>query len=438
MKYPAATTGAFPPQDVKRLRVCIDARLVSGERGGVEQVIIGMASALSRLDDGDERYLFLVDPGHTAWLEPFVFGPSSLLPAGRPTVGPSGRSGLKGRIRQAVKTAIPAPVRTAIRHRMAAQAGLPDSDGTIERAGADVLHFPMQVGFRTAVPTIFAPQDLQHLHLPEFFTRREIARRERTYRALCERASIVTVMSSWGRDDIVARYGLAPEKVLVVPGAPAIEAYRTPTESALTATRDRFGLREQFALYPAKAWPHKNHLRLVAALKLLRERGIEVPVVFTGAQGGLEAPVLAEATALGVADLVRFIGYVTPDELIALYRMARVMVFPSLFEGWGLPVVEAMLAGVPVACSTATCLPAVTGGAAELFDPLSVAAIADAVARVWRDDRLRDRLATDGRARASLFTWDRSARVFRAAYRELGGLELSDHDRALLDAEPIV
>ena len=253
------------PPPASPLRVCIDARLVSGERGGVEQVIIGMASAFSRLDDGDERYLFLVDPGHTAWLEPFAFGPSSLLLTGRPTAAPGGRSGLKGGLRQAVKTAVPASVRSAIRTRLSAPRGLPKSDGSVERAGADVLHFPMQIGFRTAVPTVFAPQDLQHLHLPQFFTRSEIAGRERIYRELCERASIVTVMSSWGRDDIVARYGLAPEKVLVVPGAPAIEAYKTPTESGLAAARDRFGLREQFALYPAKTWPHKNHSVLIEA-----------------------------------------------------------------------------------------------------------------------------------------------------------------------------
>lgn len=419
------------------LRVCIDARLVSGERGGVEQVVIGLASALSRLDDGDEQYLFLVDPGHTAWLEPFVFGPSSLLMAG-PASGGSERRGAEGRLRGVVKAAVPAPVRTAIRGRLFAPGGLPESDGTIERAGIDVLHFPMQVGFRTPIPSIFAPQDLQHLHLPQFFSRGEIARRERTYRALCERAAIVTVMSSWGRDDIVARYGLPPEKVLVAPGAPAIEAYESPTEEGLAATRDRFGLREPFALYPAKAWPHKNHLRLVAALKLLRERGIGVPVVLTGAQRGFDAPIRAEADAWGVTDLVHFVGYVTPDELSALYRMARVMVFPSLFEGWGLPVVEAMLAGVPVACSNATCLPAVTGGAAELFDPASTPAIADAIAKVWQDDRLRERLVSAGRARAALFSWGQSARIFRAAYRKLGGRELSADDRALLAARPIV
>ncbi len=299
------------------------------------------------------------------------------------------------------------------------------------------MHFPMQVGFLTDVPTIYTPHDLQHLHLPQFFEPADVARREKQYRALCDQASIVVVMSSWAKDDFVAEYRLPPDKVRVVPGAATTAAYEQPTDRGMAAVRERLRLPERFAIYPAKAWPHKNHLRLMAALRVLRDRGVEVPVVLTGNQGGAETPVLAEAEALGVADLVHFVGFVAPAELVALYRLARMMVFPSLFEGWGLPVVEAMAAGLPVACSTATCLPAVTAGAAELFDPADTASVADAIERVWLDDRLRERLLADGRARAARFTWDRTARIFRACYRMLGNRELTAEDRALLDAPPI-
>jgi glycosyltransferase involved in cell wall biosynthesis len=419
------------------LTVCLDARLVSGERGGLEQVIIGLAGALSHLSDGDERYLFLVDPGHTAWLEPFVLGPGSLLTAEAQAVAPIARSGAGGTVRQVVRAAVPGPIRAAVRSRLRRASGLPESDGSIERAGVDVMHFPMQVGFRTEVPTIYEPHDLQHLHFPEFFSPAEVAAREAQYRLLCDRASLVVLMSSWSRDDVLARYGLPPGKVRVIPGAPAIGANRVTGSPDAAAVRDRLGLPSRFALYPAKAWPHKNHLRLVAALKLLHDRGIEVPVVFTGSQGGREIPVLAKADALGVADLVHFVGFVTPGEMDALYRMAAMMVFPSLFEGWGLPILEAFAAGLPVACSNVTCLPAVTAGAADLFEPTDTAAMADAMARVWQDDRLRERLVARGRDRAAEFSWDRSARMFRACYRLLGGRELSTEDRALLDAPPL-
>ncbi|HEX7430653.1 MAG TPA: hypothetical protein VF293_00540, partial [Candidatus Limnocylindrales bacterium] len=177
MREALSESGAVSPLS-SPLRVCVDARLVSGERGGVEQVIIGLAGAFSRLNDGDERYLFLVDPGHSAWLEPFVFGPSSLLMSSIPSATPTDRSGLRGTVRGVAKAALPGPIRAAIRGRLTHSPTVPESDGSIERAGVDVMHFPMQVGFRTAVPTIFAPHDLQHLHLPEFFSRAEIAERE--------------------------------------------------------------------------------------------------------------------------------------------------------------------------------------------------------------------------------------------------------------------
>jgi glycosyltransferase involved in cell wall biosynthesis len=423
---------ASPP-----LKVCLDARLVSGEWGGVEQVVIGLADGLSRLDDGDEQYLFLVNEGHTAWLEPYISGPSSLLMAMPPAVAPVRRSGSRSAVLRMASAAIPAQLRAAVRRRRPRPYSLPESDGSIERAAVDVMHFPMQLGFLTEVPTIYTPHDLQHLHLPQFFSRADIARREKQYRALCAQASIVVVMSTWAKDDFVAQYGLPREKVRVVPGAATTAVYEQPTEAEMAAVRERLRLPKQFAIYPAKAWPHKNHLRLVAALRLLRDRGVEVPVVMTGNQGGSDIPVLAKARALGVADLLHFVGFVTPRDLVALYRIARMMVFPSLFEGWGLPVVEALAAGLPVACSNATCLPAVTAGAAELFDPTDSAAMADAIGRVWSDEGLRDRLIAAGPARAACFSWDHTARIFRACYRQLAGRELTPEDRALLDAPPI-
>jgi glycosyltransferase involved in cell wall biosynthesis len=416
--------------------VGLDARLVSGERGGVEQVIIGLASSFSRLADGDEQYLFLVDRDHTKWIEPHVFGPCSLLISSGAEAAASRRG--PGAVATAtLKAAIPHPIRAAIGARRPRPYRMAESDGAIERAGVDVMHFPMQVGFRTSVPTIFAPHDLQHLHLPQFFTTEQIVARERSYRALCAQASIVTLMSSWGRDDIVARYGLDPGKILIVPGAPATSAYDPATDDDVLAVRERLGLPGQFAVYPAKAWPHKNHLRLVAALKVLRDRGVDVPIVMTGAQDGRDRPVMAAAEADGVSDLVHFTGFVEPADLNAIYRAARMMVFPSLFEGWGLPVLEALAAGLPLACSQVTCLPAITAGAADLFDPYDPAAIAGAIERVWLDHGTRARLTTAGRIRAARFSWDLSARMFRACYRLLGGRALSPEDQALLDAPPL-
>jgi glycosyltransferase involved in cell wall biosynthesis len=314
---------------------------------------------------------------------------------------------------------------------------LPRSDGFVERAGMDVVHFPIQNAFLTDLPSIYHPHDLQHVHLPQFFTARARAGRDSSYRAFCDQAQVVAVMSSWGRDDVMNSYGLPAEKILVVPWAPVVDTSSTTAQDG-RAVADRQGVGGPFALYPARCWPHKNHLRLLEALALLRRKGLEIPVVLTGSQEGLDGSVAAAVQTLGLQDLVVFTGFVSPAELAGLYLAATLLVFPSLFEGWGLPILEAMNAGLPVVCSNVTCLPAIAGDAALICDPWSVQSIADSIARVWQDEALRERLAAAGRARAALFSWDHSARILRACYRKLAGRELSEADRAILAAPPIV
>jgi glycosyltransferase involved in cell wall biosynthesis len=133
---------------------------------------------------------------------------------------------------------------------------------------------------------------------------------------------------------------------------------------------------------------------------------------------------------------MRFVGYVSPLDLRCLYRLARFLVFPSLFEGGGMPVFEAFAAGVPVACSNVTCLPRQAGDAALLFEPRDRAAMADALVRTWGDGALRSDLVRRGRDRVARFTWDRTARIYRAHYRQIAGRTLGEEDRALLDAPP--
>jgi glycosyltransferase involved in cell wall biosynthesis len=425
---PAATTGTAP------VRVCLDARLVSGEWGGVEQVIIGLADGLSRLVDSPDEYMFLVNRGHQDWLRPHVSGPCRLLVSDRPGPGGGGNRVTRqgARIVRRLK-------RVAGRAWAGRAPALAPADGAVERAGADVMHFTMQIGFRTALPSIYQPWDLQHLHLPEFFAPEAIANREFTYRALCDQAATVVVMSRWIKRDFVERYSLPGDKVRVVPLAPIIDAYREPSPGDLAETRARFDLPETFALYPAKAWPHKNHLRLLAALKILRdERGLVVPVVFTGAQHRLEVPVRRAAASFGLLGQTIFTGYVDEVQLRSLYGLARLLVFPSLFEGFGMPILEAFAAGLPVACSDVTSLPDLAGSAARLFDPRDPSAIAAAIGELWTDESKRQDLRRRGMARAAVFSWDRTARIFRAHYRRLAGRALTDEDVDLLRAEPPV
>jgi glycosyltransferase involved in cell wall biosynthesis len=199
----------------------------------------------------------------------------------------------------------------------------------------------------------------------------------------------------------------------------------------------RLELPERFLLYPAQPWPHKNHERLLDSLAQVRERtGGAIPLVCTGAPAGAFDRVRNRAGELGLADSILFPGFVSPKELRGLYELATALIFPSRFEGWGLPVCEAFSAGLPVAASSATGLPDLVGDAGLIFDPESTEAIADAVQRIWTDDELRRSLAEGGRARSELFSWDHTARLLRAHYRRIGGRTLADEDRILLAAPP--
>ena len=405
------------------LRVCIDARLGSGRFGGVEQVVIGVASGLSRIGDGDEEFLFLTHPEQEEWLLPYLHGPCQPL---HPRLGYARRRARA--IGRGVAERIP-----VIGPRFSVR----PSDGTIEQAGVNVVHFPFQDAFTTDVPSIYQPHDLQHLHLPELFSPWIAKRREIVYRTHCERAEAVVAMTSWGRCDFIDSYSLDEGKVWVVPGASVLREYPAPTPAEEVEMRARLRLPEDFLLYPAQPWPHKNHELLLEALALIRERtGIAIPLVCTGAPPGHFHQVRDRAIELGFGETTFFPGFVSPKELRGLYELATALAFPSRFEGWGLPVCEAFSAGLPVASSSATGLPELVGDAGLIFDPDDVEQIADAMQRIWTDEGLRRDLSKRGLERDQLFSWDRTARLFRAHYRRIGGRSLAEEDRILLAAPP--
>jgi glycosyltransferase involved in cell wall biosynthesis len=417
------------------LRVCIDARMgPAGAAGGVQQFVLGLAHGLAGLEGDGERYAFLVDWQSRQWLEPTLRGPCTVLEAaGAPRPATSGW-------KQAVKAVVPRtvlelPFRAAALARSLRPYRIPGSDGTVEGDGTDVLHQTVQDAFRTAVPCIYTPYDLQHVHLPEMFAHRDLRRKAIAYRHFCEAAETVVAISRHGKDDLVRSYNLAPDKVRVVHLAPAIDTSPDLDDAAAEALRRRLGLPAAFALYPAQTWPHKNHLGLLEALSRLRDReGLAVPTVFTGHQNAFFATVERRVAELGLAGQVAFTGFLGPSELKAVYRMSRLLVFPSRFEGFGMPVVEAFRLGLPVACSNATSLPEVAGDAALLFDPGDPDAAAAAIRRLWTDDVLRTDLARRGREQVRRFSWDEVARRCRALYRMVGRRALDEADRELLAA----
>lgn len=267
-----------------------------------------------------------------------------------------------------------------------------------DAARLDALHFPLSVMIPRVdrPPTVTTVHDLQHELYPRFFSRAELAYRRAVYGWTVERSQMLIAISEHARETLIYRYALDPARVRTI---------------QLGIDHDRFTpddrSRESFLLYPANRWRHKNHERLFEAFALVRCERPELRLVLTGT-GHDRAPLPA-----GVESR----GHVTMDELIDLYRTAACLVFPSLYEGFGLPPLEAMACGCPVAVSHATSLPEICGDAAEYFDPLSPEDMAAAILRA-----LEARLVARGLARAAKFTWEATARAHDAVYRDLPSL----------------
>ncbi len=412
-----------------KIRVVVDARVPATGWGGVQQVVIGLAAGLKSIAAPDLEILYLCYPDGPGWLRPYADSEEQFKFVAAVPAPPAAKSWASRNL----------PWARRAYHALMPPLPVPRSDGLLESLEADIVHFPHQDAFLTSVTSIYHPHDLQHLHLPQFFTKREIATRESRYRAFCKQAALVAMASSWGRDDIIRAYALSPDKVAVVPLAPVVDRYPQLNEAELQRLRTDLRLPSDFCFYPAQTWPHKNHERLLRAVaQLRRSTGLVVPLVFSGAATPYRKHLMQVVHELGLGDDVRWVGFVGPGQLRGLYRLARFVVVPTLFESASQPIFEALSSGVAVACSNVTATPRQVGDAAIIFDPYSVDDIAAAVKRLWTDAALREDLVERGRARIAEFSWERTARHFTAYYRLLARRELSAEDQALVSADPII
>lgn len=249
--------------------------------------------------------------------------------------------------------------------------------------------------------------DLQHEYHPEFFAPEELDERRRVFGASIARADHMIAISEHTRRTLLERYGVAPERVSTghLAADPAFHPERWEPATLPRVLR-KYSLEPDYLLFPANTWPHKNHLGALAALARLREaHGLQPQLVLTGARKQGQEALLEACGRLGLDGQVRFLGYCPLEDMPALYRGARALFYPSLFEGFGIPVVEAMWCGCPVVCSDRTSLPEIAGEAALLVDPLSADQMAAALARLLGDEGLRATLSERGRRRARDFSW---------------------------------
>jgi len=292
----------------------------------------------------------------------------------------------------------------------------------LRREGVTLFHathyvLPPLVPCRSVV-TI---HDCIHLMFPQYLPNRfalGYARASMAYAT--RRATRILTVSESSKRDIIRFFRTSPDKIDVIPNAFDARFSVEPKDDDVARVRQRYQLQDAFVLYAGNVKPHKNLERLIEAFDLVRRRGLgSLKLVLIGDEISKYAALRRAVHRHQLHPHVRFIGYMPEETLAVMYRLARVFVFPSLYEGFGLPPLEAMASGTPVVTSNVSALPEVAGDAALLVDPYDPVAIAGAIHDVLTNDSLRRRLRQKGQQRASQFSWETSARRIRDIYWQI-------------------
>lgn len=395
-------------KDRKAGAYVLDARTAGPHFPGIGRYVRSLAGALALQLEPSERLTLLVDPQLTL--------PTGRLPTGMvptvPLVASPFSIGQQWRVPQAVR-----------------------------RLAADVYHSPYYLmPYRTAAPTVLTVYDIIPLRYPEYSsTRSRLLFRLATRLALGSAQRVIAITEN-ARQDFIREFGIRPERIATIPLA-ADAAFQPQPAPVIEAVRARHQLPERFVLYVGSNKPHKNLTGLVTAwAELVSGRGGDAGsaptgTLPTGRLPGGDAASGAELVIAGAWDphypearqladslgdgRIRWLGQVADADLPGLYAAATVFVFPSLFEGFGLPVIEAMACGTPVICSNVTALPEVAGDAAIQIDPEDTAGLAQALGRVLQDKALQDDLRERGLRRAADYSWERTAAQTLEVYRQL-------------------
>ena len=296
----------------------------------------------------------------------------------------------------------------------------------LRRNPVDVLHVQFTAPPFSPCPVVVSIHDLSFEHLPQTFKWRSRKQLRITVRRTARQASQVIALSEYARNDIVNTYQVSPDKISVIPLSAGDHFRPVRDEEELQRVRQTYGIEGEYMLSVGAIQPRKNLGRLVAAYSHLRgakPEGKLPKLVLAGKCAWLYDETLRAIKELELSDSIILTGYVPESDLPALYSGALCFVYPSYFEGFGLPPLEAMQCGVPVIVGDRTSLPEVVGDAAVLVDPFDVHALAAAIEKVVSDSNLRAKLSVQGLARAKLFAWRETARQTLAVYQKAAGIE---------------
>jgi glycosyltransferase involved in cell wall biosynthesis len=366
------------------LRIVIDARKLHDF--GIGTYIRNLLKQLARLD-GETEYVLLCHPRDTN-----VAG----------ALGPNFR----------------AVAETSRPYSVAEQIGIPLA---VWRERADLFHSPHYV-LPPLVPcrSVVTIHDCIHLMFPQYLPNRVAhAYARASMWAATRRSDRILTVSETSKHDILRFFRVPADKIAVIYNGIDDRFTHEPPPEEIARVRERYQLNHPFVLYAGNIKPHKNLVRTIDAFQMVREEIADLTLLIIGDE-------ISKYTALRRAvhrhqlhKYVRFLGFVPDETLAVLYRLADVFVFPSLYEGFGLPPLEAMASGTPVVTSNVSSLPEVTGDAALLVDPYDVGAIAEGMRRVLTDSRLRSELRARGLRRAREYSWEVSVKKIRDIYDEV-------------------
>ena len=289
----------------------------------------------------------------------------------------------------------------------------------LRRRRVDVLHVQYTAPPFAPCPVVATIHDLSFEHLPETFNRRSRAQLHLTVRHTARRAKQILTLSDFSRDDIIKTYDIDPARVFVTPAAAPPDFAPVTDSTELQRIRTTYGIGREYILSLGSIQPRKNLVRLIGAYSSLRRLhpDLKLPqLVLAGKRGWLEKEIFRAAGENELTRDILFTGYVPDKDLPGLYSGSLCFAYPSYFEGFGLPVVEAMQCGAPVIAGNRTSLPEVVGNAGVLVDPFSEAEIAQALAKMIGNSGYRDELRVRGIERARAFNWQTTARLTLQAY----------------------
>lgn len=302
----------------------------------------------------------------------------------------------------------------------------------------DLVHVQYTAPLFCAAPIVVTVHDVSFIEHPEYFAARSLTSnrpqlRFTVARTIRRAASVITV-SEFSRAAILRAYDIRAEKVHVVPNAANPDFRVIGREPAQKAVAERLGFDDPFIFSVGDLQPRKNHIGLIAAFSrlLTRHPQLKHHLVLTGKETWFTPKVHEAAGACGFASRIHFTGFVSDPDLLQLYNACECFAFPSFYEGFGLPILEAMACGRAVVCSDISAMPEVADGAGILFDPYEAEAIERALADMLLDAELRGRMERLGLQRAAAFTWQKSARATLEVYREV--VSAPRHDAAAVAA----